>query len=245
MNANSFCIESDLNAGAQHNVGRIGRGMIIKYPHWSGRRWDLSTTETVKRDLAIHKKWNNPIPKTEVVDRPIIDDGTQILRPPYAIIIEEINGRVLQEADLADPDIREQFKDLIKNSLAIRNQISSTVDFLGFEALGKFVKYLLMENKPGSLGAYNLMIDTRKRIKLIDTCLLDPHRAPFGRKRIIENFADFQHGLLVELVDDRELIEQCHDTNKNPLITTLAEKVVRFTRNVEAKRALAQRIHMN
>jgi len=211
--------------------------MMIKYPHWSGRRWDLSTSETVRRDLAIHKQWNTPIPLAEVLENPEIDNGSQILTPPYAIIVEEIKGRILHEADLANPDISGQLKDLVACSLAIRKQTSAAVDFLGFEALGKFVEYLLMEKKPGRLGAYNIMIDTREKIQLIDTCLLDPARTPFGRKRVVEGFMDFQHGLMAHLMKDEKMISECDKTNKHPLITNLASNIIRLTRNIEAKRA--------
>lgn len=238
-----FTIESNIGRGAQHIVGKLKDGLIIKYPHWAGRTWDISTTETVKRDLAIHKKWGIPIPETSVVDSPEIDTGSATIKPPYAILIEEIRGRILREADLADNDIREQLAELVKRSLSIRSTTGAGVDFLGFEAFKHFAEFLLREKRKGQLGAYNLRIDTREQIKLIDTNLLDATRAPFGMKRLIDLDIDLQHGAMVELLQNRELVKECVRVCGSKPFTDFARRVYAFAHEIEEKRTTKGALH--
>ena len=111
-----FTIESNLGKGAQHIVGKLANGLLIKYPHNKGLLWDRSTSETAQKDLAIHRNWENPIPETEVLDQPTIDNGAEIVKPPYALLTEEVRGRVFRELDLQKSVVRDQVAELLKKS---------------------------------------------------------------------------------------------------------------------------------
>ncbi len=233
---NYFEIEPrKIGRGAQHVVGRLRdkqqrEGRLIKYPHWTGRRWDVSTPATVQKDLAIHQAYSTPIPETSLVIEPIIDDGQSIVKPPYAILVEEIHGRALREADLKDPSIREQFTELTRQSLNIRRQNDSGVDFMGFESIKHLIDHLRGKMPADKLGACNILIDSREQIKLIDTSLLTPARAPFGVGWAIDSLIDVQHSLMAEVLQDQELIDQSASENHSRLMTKLAEKIYRLSR---------------
>jgi len=233
---NKYSVESELGKGAQHNVGRIGNKKLIKYPHLWGRLWDKSNADTVRNDLDLHKEWNLPIPEAFVIANPIIDTGKKIVRPPYAIIIEEVAGRVFREVDLDNPTIKDHVTDITERSLKLRSKKNKAVDFLGGEAFGQFLNFIFCEKRPGMLGAYNLIINTREQVVLIDTNLLDPSRAPFGRTGLIDRLIDMQHGLLTELLKEPTLIESCRTGNKSVFITKLASFMYRYSRKIEAKR---------
>jgi hypothetical protein len=232
-----FKIIENIGSGAQHIVGRLQNGLIIKYPHVLGRLWDLSTAATVEKDLARHKRWGTPIPETSVVYNPEIETDKETITPPYAILTREIRGRVLRELDLADPGIREQMTDLVKRSLVIREKTGAGVDFMGFEAFRHFARFLLKEKRKGQLGAYNLRIDTRDQIKLIDTNLLDPVRAPLGMQKVISLDLDLQHGAMVELLQDKELVAECARVCGSKLFTGFARRIYAFAHQIEERRA--------
>lgn len=218
-------------------VGKLKNGLLIKYPHLAGRLWDLSTADTVEENLLIHEKWGTPIPETSVVYYPQIETASAVINPPYAILSEEIKGRVLREIDLADSGIREQMTDLVRRSLAIRSKTGAGIDFMGFEAFRHFAEFVLKENRKGQLGAYNLRIDTRNRIKLIDTNLLDSRRAPFGMKKVIDLDIDLQHGAMVELLQNGELIEEASRVCGSKAFTSFARRVYAFAHGLESRRA--------
>jgi len=232
-----FRIESDVGIGFQHKVGRLKNGLFIKYPHLLGRLWDLSTADTVKKDLAIHREWGTPIPETSVVYHPEIETGETTVNPPYAILSQEIRGRVLRELDLANPNIMEQVVDLVRRSLAIRRRTGSGVDFMGGQAFGSFAEFLLRETRKGQLGAYNLIIDTREQVKLIDTNLLDPKRAPPGVKKLVSLDLDLQHGAMVELLHNRKLVDECVRACGSKMFTAFAGRLYGFAHKLEEKRA--------
>jgi hypothetical protein len=229
-----------IGRGAQHVVGRLrdrknrsgqsSEGRLIKYPHWTGRRWDVSTPATVQKDLAIHRAYSTPIPETSVVIEPTIDDGHSIVKPPYAILVEEIHGRTLREADLEDPAIREQFAELTRRSLDIRSQNDSGVDFMGFESIKHLIDHLRGKLPADELGACNILIDSREQIKLIDTSLLTPARAPFGVGWAIDFLIDVQHSLMAEVLQDQQLIDKSASENHSRVMTRLAEKIYRLSR---------------
>jgi len=227
---NYFRMKSRVGRGAQHIVGEIGDGRLIKYPHWTGKKWDISTADTVQKDLDIHHKFGTPIPETRVVLEPDIDDGKKIISPPYAILVEKIRGRILREADLADTGIREQFKTLIERSLAIRGQTGSGVDFMGFESIGHLFEYFMGRISAEELGTCNILINSRNQIKLIDTSLLSPARAPTGIGWAIDFLIDVQHSLMAEVLQDRKLLRQCSTDNRSRLMTRLAEEVYALSR---------------
>jgi hypothetical protein len=251
---NYFEIEKMIGSGAQHMVGRLRNpstdtssekkpssgNRLIKYPHWTGRRWDVSTPQTVENDLAIHRRWGIPIPETDLVIEPAIDDGQNIVKPPYAIVVEEIHGRVLREADLADPAIREQFTEMTGRSLNIRRQTNSGVDFMGFESIKHLIDHLRGKLPADELGTCNILIDSREQIKLIDTSLLSPARAPLGVGWAIDFLIDVQHGLMAEVLQDQQLIRQCQKENHSRLMTRLSEKIYRISRGSEHQKAPAK-----
>lgn len=236
----TFKVKDPVGSGAQHIVGRLQNGLIIKYPHVFGKLWDISTARTVEKDLARHKQWGTPIPETSVVYEPEIENGDTTVTPPYAILTEEVKGRILREIDLDDPAIREQMTDLVKRSLEIRKKTGAGVDFMGFEAFRHFAEFILLEKRKGQLGAYNLRIDTRNQVKLIDTNLLDPERAPFGMKKAIGLDLDLQHGAMVELLRNRELIDECVRVCGSKAFTSFARKVYAFAHSIEERRANRQ-----
>ena len=225
-----FEIEKKIGRGAQHIVGRLRDGRLIKYPHWTGTRWDRSNAKTVGTDLSIHHEYDNPIPETSLVAAPTINDGQTIVRPPYAILLEEIRGRLLREVDFFNTSIREQFKTLLEHSLEIRKKTAKAVDFMGFESIAHLFEHLLGKIPAEDLGACNIMVDTRDQIKLIDTSLLSPARAPFGVAWAIDGLIDVQHGLMARVLQDPEIIRQSNAESHSPLTNSLADQVYRLSR---------------
>lgn len=223
--------------GAQHIVGRLADGSLIKYPHRKGRIWDASDPKTVAGDLGIHAEYGIPIPETRVISRPVIDDGKSIIKAPYAIITEEIKGRVFRESDLADGGIREQIGKLTMDSLKIREKSGAAIDFLGGAAIGNFVRYLTEEKKPLRLGAYNVIIDSRNRINLIDTNLLDPARAPWPATSLIKGLIDLQNGLMAHVLQEPETKKRYLEGNPNPFVAGLADRMYKYSRNIEKRRS--------
>ena len=243
-----FEIASTVGSGAQHHVGRLENGKLIKYPHWQGRGWDNSDYNSVRGDLARLLEYDIPIPETRVVREPVIDDGHSIIRAPYAIIAEEIRGRVFREVDLLDPKIREQVVKMTAASLEIRRQTRAGIDFLGLASFGHFLNYLTRENRPLQLGAYNLLVeehgtDSRhsaslatgdsESIKLIDTSLLDPRRAPAGTGWLIDRLIDLQNGLMAYIIDDERLKKSYHDCKPAGTVHSAVKKLHRISRRIE------------
>lgn len=235
-----FNIESPVGSGAQHHVGRLGDGLLIKYPHSKGRYWDDSTYQTVMGDLRTHEDYGTPIPETRVIRQPLIDDGKAIIAVPYAIITEEVRGRVFREADLADEGIREQIHKLTADSLAIRGKSGAGIDFLGGAAFGSFLEYLTRERRPLQLGAYNVLVDTRNRINLIDTSLLDPERAPAGRAWPINGLVNLQNGLMTHILEDGRLMQRYLDGQPGKSVQKIAAGLFRLTRRIEKSRQQKQ-----
>lgn len=236
-----FSVVTTIGSGAQHIVGRLEDSQLIKYPHWKGRRWDASTPETVSRDLAIHRAFGIPIPETRVISQPVIDNGKSIVRAPYAIITEEIKGRVFREADLEDDVIRQQIKNLTEASLAIGKKYGAGIDFLGGAATGNFLYYLTRENRPQQLGAYNIIIDSRDCINLIDTNLLDPSRAPWLLDRLIKGLIDLQNGLMAHVLGEQETERKYLEGNPSPVVAKAADHLYKYSRQLEKKRQTAER----
>jgi hypothetical protein len=231
-----FTLESKIGRGAQHVVGRLRDGILIKYPHWKGRRWDASTHETVSSDLAVHKRIGTPIPETSVVGDAEIDDGKSLIKAPYAIITEEIRGRVFRESDLEDESIREQVAALTDRSLVLKKESGTGIDFLGGAALKGFLEYLAFEEQAGRLGAYNIIIDDREKIKLIDTNLLDPRRAPSGMEWLIKGLIDLQNGLMANVLDDETLRRRYLEENPSGLVKKIVERMYALSRKIESRR---------
>ena len=236
-----FEIASTVGSGAQHHVGRLENGKLIKYPHWQGQRWDTSDYDSVTGDKRILDNYNIPIPETRVVREPVIDNGHSIIRAPYAIIAEEIRGRVFREVDLLDPKIREQVVKMTAASLEIRRQTRAGIDFLGIASFGHFLNYLTRENRPLQLGAYNILVDggdtgDSESIKLIDTSLLDPKRAPAGTGWLIDRLIDLQNGLMAYIIDDKELKKSYHNCKPAGTVHSAVKKLHRISRRIEEHR---------
>jgi len=248
-----FEIASTVGSGAQHHVGRLENGKLIKYPHWQGQRWDTSDYDSVTGDKRILDNYNIPIPETRVVREPTIDDGRSIIHAPYAIIAEEIRGRVFREVDLLDTKIREQVVKMTAASLEIRRQTRAGIDFLGLASFGHFLHYLTRENRPLQLGAYNILVDgggaetsvtpstglatvSNENIKLIDTSLLDPKRAPAGTGWLIDRLIDLQNGLMAYIIDDKELKKSYHDCKPAGTVHSAVKKLHRISRRIEEHR---------
>ncbi len=232
-----FRLKSIVGRGAQNIVGRLeDDDRLIKFPHWTGARWDKSSAKSILGDLGIHLRRSNPIPETSVVTEPTIDFGRKIIKPPFAVLAEEIRGKALREADLVNPDIKDQFSTLIKTSLAIREETGSGVDFMGFESIGHLFEYFLGKISADQLAACNILIDSRGQIKLIDTSLLSPARAPFGVGWAIDFLIDVQHGLMAEVLQDQELLGKCSTDNHSRLMTKLAEKVYQLSRSQDPEK---------
>ena len=222
-------------------MGRLENGKLIKYPHWQGQRWDTSDYDSVTGDKRILDNYNIPIPETRVVREPVIDNGHSIIRAPYAIIAEEIRGRVFREVDLLDPKIREQVVKMTAASLEIRRQTRAGIDFLGIASFGHFLNYLTRENRPLQLGAYNILVDggdtgDSESIKLIDTSLLDPKRAPAGTGWLIDRLIDLQNGLMAYIIDDKELKKSYHNCKPAGTVHSAVKKLHRISRRIEEHR---------
>lgn len=248
-----FEIASTVGSGAQHHVGRLENGKLIKYPHWQGRGWDNSDYNSVRGDLARLLEYDIPIPETRVVREPTIDDGHSIIHVPYAIIAEEIRGRVFREVDLLDPKIREQVVKMTAASLEIRRQTRAGIDFLGLASFGHFLHYLTRENRPLQLGAYNILVDgggaetsvghrtslatvSNENIKLIDTSLLDPKRAPAGTGWLIDRLIDLQNGLMAYIIDDEGLKRSYLDCKPSRTVKNAVHRLHRLSRRIEEHR---------
>jgi hypothetical protein len=236
-----FEIASTVGSGAQHHVGRLENGKLIKYPHWQGQRWDTSDYDSVTGDKRILDNYNIPIPETRVVREPVIDNGHSIIRAPYAIIAEEIRGRIFREVDLSNPKIREQVVKMTAASLEIRQKTRAGIDFLGIASFGHFLNYLTRENRPLQLGAYNILVDggdtgDSESIKLIDTSLLDPKRAPAGTGWLIDRLIDLQNGLMAYIIDDKELKKSYHDCKPAGTVHSAVKKLHRISRRIEEHR---------
>ena len=231
-------VKSIFGKGSQHKVGRLGEGKLIKWPYWKGQLWDNSTYETASRDLRTLKEWGVPVPEAEVVRDPVLENGSSIIEPPYAILIDEVRGRIFRELDLVDEGVSEQILEIVKKSVLIRQKTGSSLDFLGGEAIKQFIRYLFHERTSGQLGAYNVLIDQGERLKLIDTNLLDPARAPYGVGCLIDASTDLQHTLLAELLENRVLIDACLSGNKSKTVTKWTRKLYGISRAIEADRAM-------
>jgi len=231
-----FEVKSKFGSGGQHEVGKLEDNRLIKFPHKLGRLWEKSTAKTVEGDLKIHEEHNVPIPETEVVGQPTIDTGSKVIKPPYAIISEEISGRIFRELDLENPNIFEQFKRLLSTSIDIRGKYAAALDFLGGRALKEFITYLFKEKQPGQLGAYNIFIDDNDKLILIDTNLLTPARTRRTIKWYIKSVMDLQHSLIANLIQDRPLQDEARDQNYYRTTTKLADKLYNLSRRIEAKR---------
>jgi hypothetical protein len=231
-----FEVVAQIGKGSQHIVGELEDGRLIKYTHWKGWLWDKSTFETVRKDMQTLINFGIPIPETDVVKDPVIDTGRSKIKRPYAILAERIRGRVFREIDLENESIQGQITEILKKSIIYRGSKNAAIDFLGGEAISQFFRYLIQENKSGQLGAYNILIDDAHQLKLIDTNLLDPSRAPFGTGWLINASIDLQHALLTFLLENQSLILACMRDNQFSLTTVLAQKLYHLSRNIESKR---------
>lgn len=234
-----FQVSEWIGQGAQHRVGRMKDGPLIKVPREVLITWDKSSARTVAEDLRLHQKWETPIPKTSVISKPSIHDeeGEHQLYP-YGILSEEVQGKIFQEIDLNTAAVRDQICELLEKSFAIRKEHGKGIDFLGGEAIPEFWHYLRKETKPLQLGAYNLFL-REDRLTLIDTNFLDPQRAPRGIGWYINAMIDLQHSLVSRILQDPDQIENSNASCRYPVIHRLSDKLYALSRRLEAKRSKA------
>lgn len=233
-----FQVSEWIGQGAQHRVGRIEGGPLIKVPRKVLITWDKSSARTVAEDLRLHQDWEIPIPKTSVISRPSVhDDEGEHQLYPYGILSEEVQGKIFQEIDLQTTAVREQISELLHKSLTIRKQHGKGIDFLGGEAIPQFWHYLRKETQALQLGAYNLFL-REDRLTLIDTNMLDPERAPTGIGWYIHCMIDLQHALVARILKDPKLIKTANSSSHYPIINRLSDQLFSISRRLEAKRSI-------
>lgn len=145
--------------GGEHKVYYYGEDKVIKFPfgprYWFGRE---QYCENLKRDEHIVRQYFGGY----LVEREI-NFFTQKNQASYIIIEPFLTGRHLQRKDLKDPQVKEQFEELVNINQQFMKQENLSAEFFG-------IKGLLLHGKS---EAANIMFDPEtKKITLTDAGIM-------------------------------------------------------------------------
>ncbi len=251
----------EIGNGAQHTAGIVansyyvrldeipledtfGMAPVLKVPHDGMGGWDQSTPEDLEQDYQELRSLRSvKTPRTlimrnvpyGVARRGKIPDRS-IAR--YGILQRRASGRELRESDLAVDNIRQTLRAMITEAVDFFDQTGKGIDFVGFEAVPKFKKFITDPKQ--ELGMYNIFLERDGSLTQIDTGLLDAKRAAWWAKPLVRMFPMLQYELisLVLHAYEKSAGEQAarHMPQASIMTKLGAELMYQFSRGVLAVR---------
>lgn len=207
----------EIGDGAQHTAGIVansyyvrldeipledtfGMAPVLKVPHDGMGGWDQSTPEDLAGDYRdISKLSAVKTPHTVFMrDVPygIARKGNSPQRAiaRYAILQRRASGRELRESDLLVDTVRQRLREMINEAVGLFEETGKGIDFVGFEAVPKFKKFITDPQQ--ELGMYNIFLEEDGALTQIDTGLLDAKRAAWWAKPLVKMFPMLQYELI-------------------------------------------------
>lgn len=100
-----FCPKLELGGGAEHHVGVLDQGTLIKWPK-PGTKVSRKPASTMKEHLDLLAALDVRMPETQVIANPEIVLPTGSVHVPYCMLARRVEGRPFTRADVARPEIR-------------------------------------------------------------------------------------------------------------------------------------------
>lgn len=192
-------IGSELMRGGQHNAARVitidGKTplypQVLKWPHSFGG-WESSSPKDARSDLSMLSTLPVCIPQTEIFDDVVLDLDGGVMRSPYVMLQEFVEGPEIEEADLDIIEVRDYVRAALLASWDMYTRDGMAVDFLGQAAAKGYVDFFRDPVK-NPLKIHNMIKVSPEDVKLIDTRLFVPARLKPGIRQVVSVLTELSH----------------------------------------------------
>lgn len=192
-------ISTDLMRGGQHNAAKVimidGKPplypQVVKWPHSLGK-WESSSPKDARSDLSRLSALPVSIPRTAIFDDVVMDLDGGVMRSPYVMLQEFVEGPEVEEADLDIIEVRDYVRAALLASWDMYRKDGMAVDFLGQAAAKGYVDFFRDPIK-NPLKIHNMIKVSPEDIKLIDTRLFVPARLKPGIRQVVSVLTELSH----------------------------------------------------